>query len=194
MSLYLMELCSLARCFGVVSAGLWVSFEQCVAAWTYFYMVDSGSSLGAALAAREKGCNRVILFVGEGSLWVGPPFLHDPRSFVVFSQLSVQELSPMIRKGLTPIVFVINNSGYTIERCIHGLHRFVLHLFLIDSSISPLHKGIITTSLIGIGPLCCTPWTIVTNTKLQATLFELRTTWKTSSSTRHLQRQSTCSL
>jgi TPP-dependent 2-oxoacid decarboxylase len=32
------------------------------------YMVDSGSSLGAALAAREKGCNRVILFVGEGSL------------------------------------------------------------------------------------------------------------------------------
>jgi pyruvate decarboxylase len=65
-----------------------------------------GSSLGAALAAREKGCNRVILFVGEGSL-----------------QLSVQELSPTIRKGLTPIVFVINNSGYTIERCIHGLHR-----------------------------------------------------------------------
>jgi len=65
-----------------------------------------GSALGAALAAHEKGSDRVVLFVGEGSL-----------------QLSVQELSPMIRKGLTPIVFVINNSGYTIERCIHGLHR-----------------------------------------------------------------------
>jgi len=29
----------------------------------------------------------------------------------------------MIRKGITPIVFVINNSGYTIERCIHGETR-----------------------------------------------------------------------
>ncbi|KAJ3573206.1 hypothetical protein NP233_g2580 [Leucocoprinus birnbaumii] len=65
-----------------------------------------GSALGAAFAARELGNNRVILFVGEGSL-----------------QLTVQELSPMIRHGLKPIIFVLNNSGYTIERYIHGKAR-----------------------------------------------------------------------
>jgi pyruvate decarboxylase len=45
----------------------------------------------------------------------------------------------MIRKGLTPIIFVINNSGYTIERCIHGLHRSVLDCFLVDGFL-PLHR------------------------------------------------------
>jgi len=35
----------------------------------------SGSALGAALAARDKGSNRVVLFVGEGSLCVEPPIL-----------------------------------------------------------------------------------------------------------------------
>jgi pyruvate decarboxylase len=65
-----------------------------------------GSCLGAALAARDVGMQRVILFVGDGSL-----------------QLTVQELSPMIRKGLKPIIFVLNNKGYSIERYIHGKHR-----------------------------------------------------------------------
>jgi len=65
-----------------------------------------GAVLGAALAARElpDGAERrVILFVGEGSL-----------------QLTVQEISTMIRRGLKPILFVINNKGYTIEKMIHG--------------------------------------------------------------------------
>ncbi|KAF8964240.1 pyruvate decarboxylase THI3 [Flammula alnicola] len=65
-----------------------------------------GSCLGAALAARDVGRDRVILFVGDGSI-----------------QLTVQELSPMIRKGLKPIIFVLNNKGYSIERYIHGKHR-----------------------------------------------------------------------
>ncbi|KAL9711063.1 hypothetical protein Ac2012v2_005602 [Leucoagaricus gongylophorus] len=65
-----------------------------------------GATLGAAFAAREVGKKRVILFVGEGSL-----------------QLTVQELSPMMHHGLKPIIFVINNSGYTIERWIHGKSR-----------------------------------------------------------------------
>ncbi|KAF9527537.1 pyruvate decarboxylase THI3 [Crepidotus variabilis] len=65
-----------------------------------------GSALGAALAARDVGLNRTILFVGDGSL-----------------QLTVQELSTMIRKGVTPIIFVLNNKGYTIEKFIHGKHR-----------------------------------------------------------------------
>ncbi|KAJ7111372.1 thiamine diphosphate-binding protein [Mycena epipterygia] len=65
-----------------------------------------GSTVGAAFAARELGLNRTILFIGDGSL-----------------QLTVQELSVMLRHGLRPIIFVLNNAGYTIERCIHGRER-----------------------------------------------------------------------
>ncbi|KAJ7640546.1 pyruvate decarboxylase [Mycena rosella] len=65
-----------------------------------------GSTLGAALAARDLGLNRTILFIGDGSL-----------------QLTVQELSVMLRHGLKPIIFVLNNSGYTIERFLHGKER-----------------------------------------------------------------------
>ncbi|KAL5524687.1 hypothetical protein ACEPAF_9832 [Sanghuangporus sanghuang] len=65
-----------------------------------------GSTLGAALAARETKMNRTILFVGDGSL-----------------QLTVQEISVMIKTGVTPILFVLNNSGYTIERHLHGWER-----------------------------------------------------------------------
>ncbi|KAJ3738731.1 pyruvate decarboxylase [Lentinula detonsa] len=65
-----------------------------------------GSTLGAAMAAREKRLGRAILFIGDGSI-----------------QLTVQELSTMLREGLKPIVFVLNNSGYTIERAIRGEHR-----------------------------------------------------------------------
>ena len=38
-------------------------------------------------------------------------------------QLTVQELSVMIHHGLKPIIFVLNNSGYTIERYLHGKTR-----------------------------------------------------------------------
>jgi pyruvate decarboxylase len=61
-----------------------------------------GATLGAAIAAKELG-RRCMLFVGDGSL-----------------QLTVQEISTMIRHELTPILFVLNNDGYTIERAIHG--------------------------------------------------------------------------
>jgi pyruvate decarboxylase len=45
--------------------------------------------------------------------------------------MTVQELSVMIRSGVKPIIFVLNNSGYTIERYINGKDRselFFLHL------------------------------------------------------------------
>jgi len=32
----------------------------------------------------------------------------------------------MMRHGLKPIIFVINNGGYTIERYIHGKNRYVI--------------------------------------------------------------------
>ncbi|OJK05184.1 hypothetical protein ASPACDRAFT_1862205 [Aspergillus aculeatus ATCC 16872] len=62
-----------------------------------------GACQGAALAAKELGNRRTVLFVGDGSL-----------------QLTVQEVSTMIRNNLNPIIFVICNNGYTIERYIHG--------------------------------------------------------------------------
>ncbi|EWY80938.1 pyruvate decarboxylase [Fusarium oxysporum NRRL 32931] len=74
------------------------------------YMLPAAQ--GAALAQRElieastyNGNNafRTVLFIGDGSF-----------------QMTVQELSTIIRHNLNVIVFVINNDGYTIERCIHG--------------------------------------------------------------------------
>ena len=29
----------------------------------------------------------------------------------------------MLHRGLKPIIFVLNNSGYTIERYLHGMDR-----------------------------------------------------------------------
>lgn len=59
-----------------------------------------GATLGYALGLRGK--RRVVTMVGDGSF-----------------QLTAQELSTIIRYGLDPILFVINNRGYTIEVEIH---------------------------------------------------------------------------
>ncbi len=56
--------------------------------------------LGAMLAAANR---RHILFTGDGSL-----------------QPTVQELSTILRHNLKPIIFLLNNDGYTIERAILG--------------------------------------------------------------------------
>ncbi|KAK5121281.1 hypothetical protein LTR85_005447 [Meristemomyces frigidus] len=60
---------------------------------------------GAASAAKdmEGDSRRTILFAGDGSF-----------------QLTCQEVSTMLRNGLNPIIFVICNAGFTIERSIHG--------------------------------------------------------------------------
>jgi indolepyruvate decarboxylase len=57
-----------------------------------------GATLGACIAAQDRN---VILFVGDGSF-----------------QVTCQDLSTMIRNNLKPIIFLINNDGYTIERVI----------------------------------------------------------------------------
>ncbi|KIW96635.1 uncharacterized protein Z519_02026 [Cladophialophora bantiana CBS 173.52] len=77
------------------------------------YMLPA--SQGAALAQRElmasskyhdiKGA-RTILFIGDGSF-----------------QMTAQELATIIRHDLNVVVFLINNDGYTIERCIHGMKK-----------------------------------------------------------------------
>jgi indolepyruvate decarboxylase len=57
-----------------------------------------GATLGAGLAAQDR---RAVLFVGDGSF-----------------QVTCQDLSTMIRNRLKPVIFLINNDGYTIERVI----------------------------------------------------------------------------
>ncbi len=54
------------------------------------------ASFGGQMAAKER---RTILLTGEGS-----------------HQLTCTEVSTMMRNNLKPIIIVINNSGYTIER------------------------------------------------------------------------------
>ncbi|RSM05007.1 hypothetical protein CEP52_006474 [Fusarium oligoseptatum] len=64
---------------------------------------------GAALAQREmleegtRRPGRTILFEGDGSF-----------------QMTAQAISDIIRNKLDVVIFVLNNSGYTIERLIHG--------------------------------------------------------------------------
>ena len=63
-----------------------------------------GAALGACVAAREQNRQRrVILVIGDGSL-----------------QMTVQEIGSLIRFGFKPVIIVINNAGYSIERAIHG--------------------------------------------------------------------------
>jgi pyruvate decarboxylase len=64
----------------------------------------TGAVQGAALAAREQGGRRTILWTGDGSF-----------------QLTAQAVATMLRNELAPIIFVICNKGYTIERFIHGM-------------------------------------------------------------------------
>ncbi|KAF7189631.1 Pyruvate decarboxylase [Pseudocercospora fuligena] len=68
---------------------------------------------GAALAQRElyeagkwHGSKppRTILMIGDGSF-----------------QMTAQELSTIIKERLNVTIVLINNDGYTIERCIHGI-------------------------------------------------------------------------
>jgi indolepyruvate decarboxylase len=56
-----------------------------------------GSLLGTLTAAPDR---RHLLFVGDGSF-----------------QLTAQEISTMLRHDYKPVIFLINNGGYTIERC-----------------------------------------------------------------------------
>jgi indolepyruvate decarboxylase len=55
------------------------------------------SLLGTLTAAPDR---RHLLFVGDGSF-----------------QLTAQEVSTMLRHDYKPVIFLINNGGYTIERC-----------------------------------------------------------------------------
>lgn len=57
--------------------------------------------LGSQLAAPDR---RHLLFIGDGSF-----------------QMTAQELSTILHQDLTPVIVLVNNRGYTIERYILGM-------------------------------------------------------------------------
>jgi indolepyruvate decarboxylase len=66
-----------------------------------------GFTLPAAFGA-QTACphRRVVLLIGDGS-----------------AQLTIQELGSMQRDGQKPVIFLLNNEGYTVERAIHGAEQ-----------------------------------------------------------------------
>lgn len=63
-----------------------------------------GYTLAAAYGA-QTACpqRRVIVLTGDGA-----------------AQLTIQEMGSMLRDGQRPVILVLNNEGYTVERAIHG--------------------------------------------------------------------------
>ncbi|EAV4401926.1 alpha-keto acid decarboxylase family protein [Salmonella enterica] len=63
-----------------------------------------GYSLPAAFGAQTAFPDRrVILIIGDGA-----------------AQLTIQEMGSMLRDGQAPVILLLNNDGYTVERAIHG--------------------------------------------------------------------------
>ena len=58
------------------------------------------AALGAGLAEPDR---RTVLLIGDGA-----------------AQLTIQELGTFSREKLSPVIVVVNNDGYTVERAIHG--------------------------------------------------------------------------
>ena len=82
------------------------------------YYTSMGFAVPAALGAqiREKHL-RPIVFVGDGAF-----------------QMSCHEISTIAKHGLNPIIFVLNNKGYTTERFIkegpyNDIHNWDYHLW-----------------------------------------------------------------
>ncbi|VEB86961.1 decarboxylase [Citrobacter koseri] len=61
------------------------------------------AAFGAQTACPER---RVILITGDGA-----------------AQLTIQELGSMMRDGQSPVILLLNNDGYTVERAIHGANQ-----------------------------------------------------------------------
>ena len=82
------------------------------------YYASMGFAIPACVGAQVNQPQlRPIVFVGDGAF-----------------QMTGQELSTVVRCGLNPIVFVLNNKGYTTERFIHDgpyndIHDWAYHLW-----------------------------------------------------------------
>ena len=78
--------------------------------------------LGSQIADPE---GRHILSIGDGS-----------------AQMTIQELSLIQRHHLKPIIFLVDNDGYTIERVIHGAHAKYNDIAVWDYTKIPAAMGI----------------------------------------------------
>ena len=86
------------------------------------YYTSMGFAIPAAIGAQIRGNARVrrrrpIVFVGDGGF-----------------QMTCSELSTIARHKLNPIIFVLNNQGYTTERFIrdgpyNDIHNWAYHLW-----------------------------------------------------------------
>ncbi|KAF2400301.1 pyruvate decarboxylase isoenzyme [Trichodelitschia bisporula] len=71
----------------------------------YIFAASLGIELSLEDSHHEKGTprGRTVCVTGDGSM-----------------ALTIQEVGTMISQGLKPVVVVLNNKGYTVERVIHG--------------------------------------------------------------------------
>lgn len=77
--------------------------------------------LGAGLSRPDR---RPVLFVGDGS-----------------AQLTVQELGTAWARGLRPVIFVLNNDGYTVERAIQSPEAVYQEIVAWDWTAVPAALG-----------------------------------------------------
>ncbi|XP_026441200.1 pyruvate decarboxylase 1-like [Papaver somniferum] len=80
-----------------------------------------GATLGYAQAAKDK---RVIACIGDGSF-----------------QVTAQDISTMLRCEQNPIIFLINNGGYTIEVEIHDGPYNVIKNWNYTALVDAIHNG-----------------------------------------------------
>ncbi|KAJ3682847.1 hypothetical protein LUZ60_013074 [Juncus effusus] len=93
----------------------------------YEFQMQYGSigwSVGATLGYAQGTDKRVISFIGDGSF-----------------QVTAQDVSTMIRAGQNPIIFLINNGGYTIEVEIHDGPYNVIKNWNYTGLIEAIHNG-----------------------------------------------------
>lgn len=79
------------------------------------------ASLGAAIASPHK---RSILLIGDGS-----------------ALLTIQEIAVMIQERINPVIVLINNEGYTVERAIHGENQYYNDIPKCDWQMMPKAFG-----------------------------------------------------
>jgi indolepyruvate decarboxylase len=79
------------------------------------------AAFGAGTALRGR---RLVIFVGDGA-----------------ALLSVQEIGSLMRDGLKPLIFLLNNAGYTIERAIHGAEQPYNDIPRWDWTLVPMVMG-----------------------------------------------------
>ncbi|KAM0244500.1 hypothetical protein ACHAP5_006181 [Fusarium lateritium] len=82
------------------------------------YATGAIVGVGQAIAESEGKWKRPVLVTGEGSM-----------------HLTIQALADMLRWDLKPVIFVLNNGGYTVERLIHGKEAFYNEVAILDYSL-----------------------------------------------------------